>query len=294
MDHMMTLMDGRETTQKLRALGYKGIIVGLTANALVGNDEMFKQNGFDDFISKPIDMRQLNDCLNKYVRDHHQDMAAHDIQGFTGMADKLSANKNDHESSSKLLEVFRRDAEKAVVTLREISQQVASQQVASQQAKTTSEGIKLFTTTVHAMKAALANIGENEASEIAFALEKAGLNGDKEFIATETGPFIEKLEDLISSISQTENQSDPSAQADADTIEDMALLKEQLQNILSACESFDRKAAFAALDLLKEKQWKTETAAMLENIHETLHLHSDFEGAAEIIVYYFRRTCQRI
>ena len=71
MDHMMPLMDGIETTKKIRSLGYSGVIVALTANALVGNAEMFKQNGFDDFISKPIDLRQLNAVLNTYIRDKH-------------------------------------------------------------------------------------------------------------------------------------------------------------------------------------------------------------------------------
>jgi signal transduction histidine kinase/CheY-like chemotaxis protein len=71
MDHMMPDMDGIETTLKLRANGYTGAIVALTANALVGNDFMFKENGFDDFIAKPIDIYQLNACLEKYVRDRH-------------------------------------------------------------------------------------------------------------------------------------------------------------------------------------------------------------------------------
>ena len=69
MDHMMPDMDGIETTLKLRSLGYTGAIVALTANAIVGNAEMFKQIGFDDFISKPIDLRQLNSILNRYIRD---------------------------------------------------------------------------------------------------------------------------------------------------------------------------------------------------------------------------------
>jgi len=73
MDHMMPQMDGIETTQKLRSLGYKGCIVALTANALVGNSEMFLNNGFDGFISKPIDTIQLDEILNKYVRDKHPD-----------------------------------------------------------------------------------------------------------------------------------------------------------------------------------------------------------------------------
>jgi len=68
MDHMMPGMDGIETTRKLRELGYRGAIVALTANAIVGNEEMFAQNGFDGFISKPIDIRVLDGILDKFVR----------------------------------------------------------------------------------------------------------------------------------------------------------------------------------------------------------------------------------
>jgi CheY-like chemotaxis protein len=50
-------------------MGYEGTIVALTANALVGNDEMFRQNGFDGFISKPIDTKQLDALLHKFIRD---------------------------------------------------------------------------------------------------------------------------------------------------------------------------------------------------------------------------------
>ncbi|MCL2204421.1 MAG: response regulator [Defluviitaleaceae bacterium] len=71
MDHMMPVMDGIEATQKIRELGYTGTIVALTANALVGNDEMFRENGFDSFIPKPIDVILLNKVLKKFVRDKH-------------------------------------------------------------------------------------------------------------------------------------------------------------------------------------------------------------------------------
>ena len=69
MDHMMPEMDGVETTEKLREMGYKGVIIALTANALVGNDEMFAQHGFDGFIPKPIEIHDLDDIINKYIRD---------------------------------------------------------------------------------------------------------------------------------------------------------------------------------------------------------------------------------
>ncbi|MCL2844514.1 MAG: ATP-binding protein [Chitinivibrionia bacterium] len=73
MDHMMPDMDGIETVKIIREFGYKKPIVALTANALIGQAEEFLANGFDDFISKPIDTRQLNSVLNKYVRDKRDD-----------------------------------------------------------------------------------------------------------------------------------------------------------------------------------------------------------------------------
>ena len=69
MDHMMPKMDGVETAKMIRDLGYKDPIIALTANAVLGQSEMFLANGFDGYISKPIDMRQLNDSLNKFIRD---------------------------------------------------------------------------------------------------------------------------------------------------------------------------------------------------------------------------------
>jgi CheY-like chemotaxis protein len=71
MDHMMPNMDGIETTQNLREMGYIKPIVALTANAVAGQAEIFLGNGFDDFIAKPIDIRRLNVVLNKLVRDKH-------------------------------------------------------------------------------------------------------------------------------------------------------------------------------------------------------------------------------
>jgi len=68
MDHMMPEMDGIEAMQKLHELGYTKPIVALTANAMIGSEELFIESGFDEFIAKPIDVRQLDAILNKYIR----------------------------------------------------------------------------------------------------------------------------------------------------------------------------------------------------------------------------------
>lgn len=71
MDHMMPVMDGVEATKKIRALDgkyYKNLpIIALTANAVRGAKEMFLQEGFNDFLAKPIDLNRLNAILEKYV-----------------------------------------------------------------------------------------------------------------------------------------------------------------------------------------------------------------------------------
>ena len=257
MDHMMPQMDGLEATRRLRALGYAGIIVALTANALVGNSDIFKQSGFDDFISKPIDLRHLNAVLNKYVRERYPDEAAK-----YKTAASIAVPGLQDGTPPKLLEFFRRDAEKAILALRE----------------TLSNGdIKLFTTTAHAMKAALTDIGRHEASARAFQLEKAGRGGDMEYLKANTESFVKTLEAFVENLRPAESTEI----GDEDIQEDAAFLHEQLMIVKAACEDYDSAAAYAALDLLGERRWKKETSAILENIRDLLFLESDFEAAAQ-------------
>jgi len=270
MDHMMPKMDGIETTHKLRSMGYKGIIIALTANALAGSRERFKDEGFDDFISKPIDMRALDDALNIFVRDKYPEEAQKQaiveaaslpVNKNVTSKEKVSENKIQ-EIGPKLLDVLKRDTEQAVVALRETI---------------TSGDIKLFTTTVHAMKSVLAHIGEYEKSEDAFALEKAGLDGNISFIKENTEQFIESLEALLVKLKTPEiEESD-----DNDINEDLELLKEQLLILKTACEEYDDTAAYKALDILKEKSWKKKTSEELEKIRDNLFLHSNFEEVTE-------------
>ena len=168
--------------------------------------------------------------------------------------------------NTELLEVFSRDAQKAVVILREIR--------AGGHAGGRAGDIKRYTTTVHSMKSALANIGKHDLSEAAAALEKAGLDGDMEFIAAHTDSFITSLEDLVQSITPAEIPSDRNTEIH----EDRSFLMEQLGIIKSACEDYDDGAVYACLDLLQEKKWKPQTSELLKTIRETLYLHSDFDA----------------
>jgi CheY-like chemotaxis protein len=66
MDHMMPEMDGIETIRRLRmseSINRSTMVVALTANAISGIDEMFYKNGFNGFVSKPMDVGELSKTL---------------------------------------------------------------------------------------------------------------------------------------------------------------------------------------------------------------------------------------
>jgi CheY-like chemotaxis protein len=73
MDHMMPEMDGIEATAAIRKWEAKrnvksGIpIIALTANAVVGMKETFLEKGFNDFLSKPIDITKLDEILEHWI-----------------------------------------------------------------------------------------------------------------------------------------------------------------------------------------------------------------------------------
>jgi PAS domain S-box-containing protein len=72
MDCQMPIMDGYETTRKIReheAGGKHVPIIALTAHAMKGADNECRAAGMDDYLSKPIDRAQLQEALNRWLND---------------------------------------------------------------------------------------------------------------------------------------------------------------------------------------------------------------------------------
>ena len=71
LDHIMPEMDGFQVLQELRRLPNNNSkdakIIVLTANAIQGAKEDYLEKGFDDYLSKPIDMEQVELILGKYI-----------------------------------------------------------------------------------------------------------------------------------------------------------------------------------------------------------------------------------
>ncbi|MDR2964728.1 MAG: response regulator [Treponema sp.] len=234
MDHMMPKMDGIEAVKIIREYGYKGSIAALTANALAGQAEVFFKNGFDDFISKPIDIRQLNNILNKYVRDKQpQDIL-----------DEARRQKNSLYAAGgqgiaidlQLAEFFVRDAVKAVNVLETICENNCRR----------ADDIPIFIINIHAMKSALANVGERDLSNDAMQLEQAGRDHNIALILSRLPEFLGKLRGVIDKLKPNDD-ADGSEDGNMEDFPDKLFLQEKLLVIQASCASMDKKAAKEAV-----------------------------------------------
>jgi HPt (histidine-containing phosphotransfer) domain-containing protein len=239
--------------------------VALTANAVVGQADTFLKNGFDDFISKPIDVRQLNATLNKLVRDKQPAEVLKKAEAEKESVMKLFAI-SANLVSPELLSVFVRDANKTLPILESAAKNIKN---------LSDDEMRLFTTSVHGMKSALKNIGETRLAQMAYALENAGKINNRDSIYAQIHNFIKALRGVTAK-AEVESKTKDNATVD----ENPGFLREQLLVIAQACQKYDERGADDALDKLKKMAWTEKTEEILGNIAEML-LHSNFDEAAE-------------
>jgi signal transduction histidine kinase/CheY-like chemotaxis protein len=213
MDHMMPEMDGIEAMEAIRELEMRneelGIkrkqipIIALTANAVVGMREMFIEKGFNDFLSKPIDVSKLDDMLNHWIarekrvqspdndnipnsdtlnpdpRTPNPIIPNVDVQkGIAMTGGTLAAYK-------QVLSMFCKDAKDRLPLLQNTPEIAA---------------MSVFITHVHALKSASASLGAEKISVKAAELETAGRTGDTAFIREHLPAFTRQLTELVRNI----------------------------------------------------------------------------------------------
>lgn len=233
LDHMMPDMDGVETLHKIRqkpgAYFQSLPVIAFTANAIGGAREMFMEEGFDDFIAKPIELSVLERMLQRYIPKQKQveveaqeqeektcsgdDKARAGTDGaFSGTDAWTEQTSSGSTPEAEGLEALTRaginisqgisycgDRE----GLREIIAMYHAQGAGrSSQLKQLFEeqNWKNYAITAHALKSNSRGIGANDLAELAFAMEMAGKENRIEYILEHHAEFMKKHEELLAAL----------------------------------------------------------------------------------------------
>jgi CheY-like chemotaxis protein len=171
---MMPEMDGVETAHKIRAkagIYYQNVpIVALTANAIGGAREMFLEEGFQEYVAKPIEMSHLERVLRKYIPDEkiiRMDDASNpyeEVESTTEPEENLRLNRQrgiqycggNEDDYKEILQVY---LNSGLQKIREIRERYKA------------EDWKNYTILVHALKSTSIGIGATTLGEMAKELE---------------------------------------------------------------------------------------------------------------------------
>jgi signal transduction histidine kinase/DNA-binding response OmpR family regulator len=286
MDHMMPEMDGLDTTAAIRALGEKYSqlkIIALTANAVQGAKEMFLENGFNEFLSKPIEMSDLTKTLMAWLpadkitkKDKSDDDENKDDDIYESFYEALAKiegidveiglrrfnglKKMYYDSLKLFYDRLLKDSEKLSLLMDE-------------------QNYTNFSISVHAIKSTLASIGSAEMSDTAFRLEMASKNDEIDYCVTHFPNFLNNLRSLHKQLSLVFPPDEPASEKKKG---EEPLLRESLAKATDALDSYDNDAATEVLNGLQAYDFGEETNALLADTVAALKQY-DFEGAKNIL-----------
>lgn len=282
MDHMMPEMDGIEAVDHIRKeCGENGIypiIVALTANAMSGVREIFLANGFQEFITKPLERKQLHEMLAKWIPKEKQ--SASKIWLNKRIAEQkqqtefqeicikgIDTDEAARHYSGKiqeyreLLELYCLDGKRKLVLLRELWEK---------------GDYRVYGIEAHALKSASANVGAMQISNSAKEHEKAVERGDTAFVDSNISQLLsdykEQLEHIQKFLKKDSNIT-VSAQKELEIERDALLnkLREAVENI----DNFQSKECAAKIEKLLQYKLEPDTQSKLEEISEQLRLYED-------------------
>jgi CheY-like chemotaxis protein len=295
MDHMMPGMDGIEATRIIRnEIGTeyaKNVpIIALTANAIVGNEEMFLSNGFNAFISKPIDIMRLDVILNQWVRDKQTDANLLQAEKMKKEAIELveelvptvfddfavegvdfEAGISRYEKPGIYLEILR-------------SYTVHTPELLEKLRSLSRETLPQYAITIHGIKGASYGICAGIIGKQAEKLEQAAKAGDYDRVSGENDAFIEATEVLLDKLRELvrcytlarETERKKAAAPDPALLEKLLDASKQfkpviMEEILSEMEQWEYEAQGDLVQWLREQLDNLEYEAIRERL-ETIPL----------------------
>jgi signal transduction histidine kinase/CheY-like chemotaxis protein/HPt (histidine-containing phosphotransfer) domain-containing protein len=281
MDHMMPEMDGLEATRIIREeIGSEYAktvpIIALTANALIGNEEMFLAHGFQAFLSKPIDVLRMDAVLKQWVRDKAKEQGTASAE-FDTKADTETDTKADDEPTAagiaiegidwqKALSRFGDDEETCLGVLR--SYVLNTARLLDEIRDPKEENLANYAIIIHGIKGSSYSIEAKTVGQKAEALEHAAKAGDLGFVRANTPDFMAHIEKLLADLSalfshEEETEKESKTAPDEDLLEKMQEAAtnfriDVMEDIMTELDRFDYAEESELITWLREQVSRME------------------------------------
>ncbi len=220
MDHMMSGMDGVEAMKRIRTdvAGLNGAIpiVALTANAMSSAKQMFLAEGFDGFVSKPIEIDELERVLKQVLPK--SSISFDDIIEVTADEEETAENDAAEEKELTIEQIFAKLSESGIDTKGGLKYCVDDAEFYktlllqfSGESKEKIPSLQKFFRTgdwhnyeiiVHALKSTAKMIGAADLSEKAKSLEKAASEKNEDFLSENHENLIKDYSRLAAEINE--------------------------------------------------------------------------------------------
>ena len=283
MDHMMPEMDGIETAAAIRSLQgdyertvYYHIvpIVALTANAVSGMRELFLQNGFNDYLAKPIELTKLDEIIARWIPSDKrvrsaagahaqtvdQGIFAPLVNAGVDVKHGIVMAGNDEKRYRKALKTFSKDAFERLYLF---------------EVTPTANDLAPFAVNAHALKSAATLIGASHIASRAAKLETAGKDMDIRTIKTHIETFYNDLMQLAELIDHTLAASGGDLAA-AEPVQYSAAF----QDLAAALRNEDIEATRKLLAELDDEPFNTATKDILSDIARAAQMNEFDEASA--------------
>jgi len=278
MDHMMPGMDGIETVDRIRAIGTeyakKIPIIALTANAIQGTDKMFYAHDFQAFISKPIDVMELDAALRKWVRDGNREEVTVQTEPSSGEEKKLVIEIPGVDTK-KGLSLYVGDTKVYLSLLRSYIKNTPN--VLEKLRSVSAENLSDYVITVHGLKGTSAGIGAEEVRAQALELENLSRAGDLQGVLAKNDKLIADAEVIVANVKEWLEKND---------VQDAKPLlkapnKELLAKLRESCESYDIDSIEEIMSELEKTDYE-EDADLVKWIREKIDISKMSEVAQRL------------
>lgn len=289
LDHMMPDMDGIETLKHIKSdnehFCTETPVISMTANAISGAREMYLSEGFDDFVSKPINPEKLEYLLMDKLPE---DKVVYHKKENTDATDNSSVSFPDidgidweyallHTKDKTVLHAAVKDYY-CMIDAEGDALERYFRDIEVDRAEISEEALRQYRIKVHGMKSSAAMIGAVNLSGLAKMLEYAARDNRKDIICSVTPHFLEQwrnYKELLKPCIRMDND-EVKETVDRDTF------MELLNSLNQAMDEMDIDMADEIMKKIKQINCTDDCAAVIDGLGAAV-INIDSEMVSECI-----------